>query len=143
MAKSIWRATSIDSGAVYRTRGRYATGTAARGQLGENPGDGRELKFLGVIAGRNPPLAVTSPFLNSSEERPPGARLLKTLASQLGPAGGTASMRGPPAKLPMAGQANDLISTDRGQSKQCAQEHRSENRSWQTAVATKGSSARD
>src|SRR5262249_56879429 len=53
--KSICRATSIDSIAVYRTRGRYATGTAARGQLGENPGDGRELKFLGVIAGRIPP----------------------------------------------------------------------------------------
>jgi hypothetical protein len=42
----------------------------------------------------------------------------------------------------MAGQANDLISTDRGQSKQCAQEHRSENRSWQTAVAAKCSSTR-
>jgi hypothetical protein len=38
-----------------------------------------------------------------------------------------ASIRGvPPAKLSMAAHANDLVSTDRGQSRQCAQEHRSD-----------------
>jgi hypothetical protein len=50
--------------------------------------------------------------------------------------------RASPAKMPMAAQANDLVSTDRGQSRQRAQEHRSENRSWQAAVAVKCSSAR-
>jgi hypothetical protein len=49
-----------------------------------------------------------------------------------------ASMRGAPIpKIPMASQANDLVSTDRGQSRQCAQEYRSENRKWQTAIAAK------
>ena len=50
-----------------------------------------------------------------------------TLASQQGPAGTTPPRGTPPAKLPTAAQTNDLVSTDRGQSKQCAQEHRSEN----------------
>jgi len=53
-----------------------------------------------------------------------------TEASRQDPAGtslDTSIDAGSPAKLPMAAQANDLVSTDRGQSKQCAQEHRSEN----------------
>src|SRR5215471_3530601 len=46
--------------------------------------------------------------------------------SKAPPARPYASKRGtPPTKLPTAAQANDLISTDRGQSK-CAQEHLSE-----------------
>jgi hypothetical protein len=49
-------------------------------------------------------------------------------------------MRGVPlAKLSMAAQANDSVSTGRGQSRQ--QKHRSEHRSWQAAVAAKCGSA--
>ena len=52
-----------------------------------------------------------------------------TEASRQDPAGtslDTSIDAGSPAKLPMVAQANDLVSTDRGQSN-CAQEHRSEN----------------
>jgi hypothetical protein len=39
--------TIVPYGAVYRTRGGYATGTAARAQLGKTRLEGRGLKFLG------------------------------------------------------------------------------------------------
>jgi hypothetical protein len=84
-----------------------------------------------------PPRSVEAPSLDlqPQRKRPSKAQPPRPLIQ--------ASMRGvPPAKLSMAPQANDLVSTGRGQSRQCAQEHRSENRSLAAGGRAKCGSAR-
>ena len=89
----------------------------------------------GSMARRSRPVEAPSLGLQPQRKSPSKAQPARALIP--------ATMRGAaPPNLPMASQTNDLVSTDRGQSRQCAQKHRSKDRSWQTTVAAKRSSAR-